>query len=193
MVAGTDPLTPERPHWRRGGAPSRTSTQCARLLSAGSDGPQWTRWATDPNARSGCPAVHLCRPGRGLGFLLNALRGATVAERLRSDWRTSIGSRSNLACGPAGHLLHRRIAAGTARFRNGQHSRLRPYGGRVWCGADDRREHPEKTRVLSVQIYDHVEALEYAQAHWLAGGMLLFSFLVLLTLYASPLRQGWRG
>jgi len=52
---------------------------------------------------------------------------------------------------------------------------------------------PEKTRVLSAQIYDHVEALEYAQAHWLAGGMLLFSFLVLLVLYASPLRQGWRG
>ncbi|VTU34936.1 Molybdenum transport system permease protein ModB [Variovorax sp. PBL-H6] len=42
---------------------------------------------------------------------------------------------------------------------------------------------PEKTRVVSVQIYDHVEALEYAQAHWLAGGMVLFSFLVLLALY----------
>ncbi len=42
---------------------------------------------------------------------------------------------------------------------------------------------PDKTRVLSVQIYDHVEALEYTQAHWLAGGMLLFSFAVLLMLY----------
>jgi molybdate transport system permease protein len=42
---------------------------------------------------------------------------------------------------------------------------------------------PDKTRVVSVQIYDHVEALEYAQAHWLAGGMLVFSFLVLLALY----------
>ncbi len=42
---------------------------------------------------------------------------------------------------------------------------------------------PGQTRVLSVQIYDHVEALEYAQAHWLAAGMLLFSFAVLLTLY----------
>ena len=42
---------------------------------------------------------------------------------------------------------------------------------------------PGKTRVLSVQIYDHVEALEYAQAHWLAGGLLAFSFLVLLALY----------
>lgn len=52
---------------------------------------------------------------------------------------------------------------------------------------------PERTRVLSVQIYDHVEAMEYAQAHWLAGGMLLFSFLVLLILYNSRLRPGWRG
>lgn len=42
---------------------------------------------------------------------------------------------------------------------------------------------PDKTRVVSVQIYDHVDALEYAQAHWLAGCMLLFSFFILLTLY----------
>ncbi len=42
---------------------------------------------------------------------------------------------------------------------------------------------PEKTRVLSVSIYDHVEALEYTQAHWLSAGMLVFAFLVLLALY----------
>ena len=48
---------------------------------------------------------------------------------------------------------------------------------------------PGKTRVLSVQIYDHVEALEYAQAHWLAGGLLAFSFLVLLALYAVQPRM----
>ena len=42
---------------------------------------------------------------------------------------------------------------------------------------------PEKTRVASIQIYNHVEALEYAQAHWLAGGLLAFSFTVLLALY----------
>ena len=41
---------------------------------------------------------------------------------------------------------------------------------------------PGATRVVSVQIYDHVEALEYAQAHWLSGGMMVFSFLVLLAL-----------
>ncbi|WP_260954757.1 molybdate ABC transporter permease subunit [Pseudomonas citri] len=51
---------------------------------------------------------------------------------------------------------------------------------------------PEKTRVVSVQIYDHVEALEYAQAHWLAAAMLVFSFLVLLALYSSrKARAGW--
>ncbi|MDO9190511.1 MAG: molybdate ABC transporter permease subunit [Sulfurimicrobium sp.] len=43
---------------------------------------------------------------------------------------------------------------------------------------------PGVSRVLSVAIYDHVEAMEYGQAHWLAGGLLLFSFLVLLALYA---------
>lgn len=49
---------------------------------------------------------------------------------------------------------------------------------------------PDKTRVVSVQIFDHVEALEYAQAHWLSGGMLLFSFLVLLALYTfNPSRK----
>ncbi|GLH42718.1 molybdate ABC transporter permease subunit [Pseudomonas atacamensis] len=51
---------------------------------------------------------------------------------------------------------------------------------------------PDKTRVVSVQIYDHVEALEYAQAHWLSAAMLVFSFLVLLALYSSPkTRAGW--
>ena len=43
---------------------------------------------------------------------------------------------------------------------------------------------PDKTRVVSVQIYNHVEAMEYNAAHWLAGGLLVFSFTVLLALYA---------
>ena len=50
---------------------------------------------------------------------------------------------------------------------------------------------PERTRVVSTQIYGHVEALEYTQAHWLAGAMLLFSFVVLFataTLNRSPMR-----
>lgn len=42
---------------------------------------------------------------------------------------------------------------------------------------------PGVTRVASVQIYDHVEAMEYMDAHRLAGVMLAFSFLVLLAMY----------
>ncbi len=51
---------------------------------------------------------------------------------------------------------------------------------------------PGVSRVASVQIYDHVEAMEYADAHRLAAVMLVFSFLVLLTVYASRTkpRQG---
>jgi molybdate transport system permease protein len=44
---------------------------------------------------------------------------------------------------------------------------------------------PEKTRVVSVQIYDHVEAFEYAEAHRLAAAMVIFSFVVLLGLYTA--------
>ncbi|MBX9849841.1 MAG: molybdate ABC transporter permease subunit [Rhodocyclaceae bacterium] len=42
---------------------------------------------------------------------------------------------------------------------------------------------PDKTRVVSVQIYDYVEALEYSEAHRLAALMLVFSFIVLFLLY----------
>ena len=42
---------------------------------------------------------------------------------------------------------------------------------------------PGQTQVLSMAIYDHVEAYEYGAAHRLAAGMLGFSFIVLLTLY----------
>ncbi|WP_192985496.1 molybdate ABC transporter permease subunit [Pseudomonas sp. EggHat1] len=44
---------------------------------------------------------------------------------------------------------------------------------------------PGKTQVVSVQIYNHVETMNYAQAHWLAGGMVAFSFIVLLALYSG--------
>ncbi|MGE8296056.1 MAG: molybdate ABC transporter permease subunit [Pseudomonas sp.] len=44
---------------------------------------------------------------------------------------------------------------------------------------------PGKTQVVSVQIYNHVETMNYAQAHWLAGGMVAFSFIVLLALYGG--------
>lgn len=41
---------------------------------------------------------------------------------------------------------------------------------------------PGKTQVVSTQIYGYVEAMEYTQAHWLAGGMVVFAFAVLIAL-----------
>lgn len=50
---------------------------------------------------------------------------------------------------------------------------------------------PDKTRVLSVAIYDHVEAGEFAQAHLLSAGMIVFALVVLVTLYVAnrPVRE----
>ena len=42
---------------------------------------------------------------------------------------------------------------------------------------------PDETRVVSIAIYDHVESLEYANAHWLAAGLLLLCFVMLLIVY----------
>lgn len=42
-----------------------------------------------------------------------------------------------------------------------------------------------KTKVIAISIYDHVEQLSFGKAHFLAGGMLFLSFIILLTLYYS--------
>jgi len=44
---------------------------------------------------------------------------------------------------------------------------------------------PGETRVLSIAVYEHVEALDYARAHVLSGGLLVLSFMLLLLVYAS--------
>lgn len=52
---------------------------------------------------------------------------------------------------------------------------------------------PGETRVMSVEIYNHVEALEYTQAHELAGTLVLFSFIALLVIYIANGRLSKRG
>ena len=48
---------------------------------------------------------------------------------------------------------------------------------------------PGRTKVISIAIYEHVETLEYAQAHVLSAGLLVFSFLVLLSVYVLNRRM----
>jgi len=43
---------------------------------------------------------------------------------------------------------------------------------------------PGETQVVSIAIYDHVESLEYAHAHWLSAALLLMSFVLLVLVYA---------
>ena len=47
---------------------------------------------------------------------------------------------------------------------------------------------PGSTQVVSISIYDHVEALEYGQAHALSASLLLFSFVLLLIVYGANRR-----
>jgi molybdate transport system permease protein len=42
---------------------------------------------------------------------------------------------------------------------------------------------PGRTKVVSIAVYEHVETIEYAQAHILSAGLLVFSFLVLVSVY----------
>jgi molybdate transport system permease protein len=54
---------------------------------------------------------------------------------------------------------------------------------------------PGATRVISIAIYEHVETLNYAEAHVLSAGLLIFSFLVLLAVYTVnrelPMNRGF--
>lgn len=73
------------------------------------------------------------------------------------------------------------IAAGTLGFAHtlGEFGVVLMIGGNL----------PGTTQVLSIAIYDHVEALEYTQAHFLSGGLLIFSFLLLFLIYRNNLQH----
>jgi len=45
-----------------------------------------------------------------------------------------------------------------------------------------------ETRVLSVLLYDRVESMAYTEAHWIAGGLLLFSFVILMWMHVLSQR-----
>ena len=62
------------------------------------------------------------------------------------------------------------------------------FGGVLMIGGNI----PGETQVLSIAIYDHVESLEYAQAHWLSAGLLLFSFIILFLVYGQKQRRDSR-
>jgi len=50
---------------------------------------------------------------------------------------------------------------------------------------------PDETRVLSIALFDHVEALDYDRAHIIAAGLLAFAFVLLFALYS--LDRHWQA
>jgi molybdate transport system permease protein len=129
------------------------------LLAMGPNGPVGT---IHPVARPRHSALHLLGPGGRLGVLFTALHGAAAAECLRRRRRAHAGSGRDPARFAAGSLLQRGGAAGAAGFLTagiltfahtvGEFGVVLMIGGNI----------PGETRVVSVQIYDHVEALDYA-------------------------------
>ena len=51
---------------------------------------------------------------------------------------------------------------------------------------------PGETRVLSIALYDSVESLQFGDAHRLAAGLVMFSFVLLFLLYRYDRQNGWR-
>jgi molybdate transport system permease protein len=165
-----------------GGAAHRAAANGDRLLPAGGDGAGGAGRPADAVAGAGRAAFHLRRPGGCLGVLFPALRGASdpafeaIGERPLEAAATLRASPLDtffsvvLPLARPGYLTA--IVLGFAHTV-GEFGVVLMIGGNI----------PDQTRVVSVQIYDHVEALEYAQAHWLAAGMVAFSFVVLLLLY----------
>ena len=51
---------------------------------------------------------------------------------------------------------------------------------------------PGETQVLSIALYDYVESLQFAEAHRLAGALVLFSLVLLFFLYRSDRQSAWR-
>ena len=51
---------------------------------------------------------------------------------------------------------------------------------------------PGETQVLSIALYDRVEALQFSQAHAMAAGLMLFSFVMLYLLYSRGDKLAWR-
>ena len=83
-----------------------------------------------------------------------------------------------------GSLLLGRTSIVKAGLDHGYHSWICSHCRRVRRRVDDRWQYSRHdARRISVQIYDHVEALEYTEAHWLSATMVIFSFVVLLALY----------
>ena len=169
-----------------GGVAAGVAAHGAGFLFAGIDGATRAGGCADQGFASRHLAVHLRRAGGRLGVVFAAVRGAAYPERIRSDRQTPAGSGGDLACRCVGSFLQRGVAAGAPGLLTaiilafahtvGEFGVVLMLGGNIPgrdAGAVGRRSTTMSRRWST------------AQAHWLAGGMVLFSFIVLLVLYLA--------
>ena len=103
--------------------------------------------------------------------------------------QTSLDAASTLGASPAQRFLHHVIPASTRGFVTAAvltfaHT-LGEFGVVLMVGGNI----PGQTRVISIAIYEHVETINYADAHLLAAGLLVISFLILLAVYVMNRRS----
>jgi len=183
MVAGAHPLMAQRPGGRTGGAALRAAPSVLGfylLVAMGPNGPlgqvtQSLGWGVLPFTFWGLLVASVFY---SLPFVVQPIQNAfealgdrplEAAATLRASPLDTFFS-VVLPLAKPGYL--------TATVMGFAHT-VGEFGVVLMVGGNI----PNQTRVVSVQIYDHVEALEYADAHRLAAIMLIFSFTVLLALY----------
>ena len=191
LVAGKHPLVVASTDQRDSRHAAGVAANGSGFLSFAGNGAAWPNRPADPRAEFGHIAVHVLGAGVGsviysMPFVVQPIQNAIeavgsrpleVAASLRaSPWDAFWSVVVPLA----------RPGFFTAAILGFAHT-VGEFGLVLMIGGNI----PDATRVVSVQIYDHVEALEYAQAHWLAAAMVMFSFLTLLLLYAiNPPQRG---
>ena len=159
-VPNTIPLA--CPDQRDGHATARATADGARLLLAGRHGAPWSTWSSHPCHGLGDLVIHVHGFADRFGSVFAPVCGPAHSARVRVDRPKAHGSGRHIARPSDRRILLRRASPGTPRSVD--------------------RSDPE--------IYSHVEAMEYGQAHWLAGGMVVFSFAVLLSLSLFKRRNG---
>jgi molybdate transport system permease protein len=152
------------------------------LLALSPTGPFATALAT-----LGIDGLAFSFQGLVLGSVIYSL--PFVVQPLQNSF-TALGKRplevaATLGAGPLDRFIHvalplSKLGYLTAAVLGFAHT-LGEFGVVLMIGGNI----PGETHVVSIAIYDHVEALEYSQAHWLSAGLLAISFSVLLVVYAS--------
>jgi len=157
------------------------------LLALGPDGPVGGLW----QELGGGPLV-FSFTGLVIGSVLYSL--PFVVQPLQTSFesvgRTPLEVASTLGAGPIDRFfsvavpLARRgfLTAATLGFAHtlGEFGVVLMIGGNI----------PGRTRVVSIAIYDHVETLSYSEAHVLAAVLLVFSFVLLLSVFVVNRRLG---